>query len=208
MAGYVLSPNERKLVDNISVIDYYNTRVVPNRLDRKFYPLSVHKKAGICPFHPDTDPSFHIWPKSENNAYESFHCFGCKKSGTIVQFHQYWMKENYNKIMDKNAAMLDLAQLYGIELELDNNTGKLKVESPFDIARKKMGLLNEKENKTVSSTMNLTKFKKFNGEVKSKIEQMSQVYEVSDEQVVKMYHQIDLMLSESLAKNKEKSSNA
>lgn len=36
---------------------------------------------GLCPFHNEKTPSFHIYP--ENN---SFYCFGCNKGGSVYQF--------------------------------------------------------------------------------------------------------------------------
>ncbi len=33
-----------------------------------------------CPFHPDTRPSFHIYPDGH------YHCFGCRAHGTVVEF--------------------------------------------------------------------------------------------------------------------------
>lgn len=36
---------------------------------------------GLCPFHNEKTPSFHIYP--ENN---SFYCFGCNKGGGVFQF--------------------------------------------------------------------------------------------------------------------------
>jgi len=35
---------------------------------------------GRCPFHPDTRPSFHIYP----DGY--YHCFGCRSHGNVIDF--------------------------------------------------------------------------------------------------------------------------
>ena len=36
---------------------------------------------GLCPFHPEKTPSFHVNPERG-----FFHCFGCKTSGTVIDF--------------------------------------------------------------------------------------------------------------------------
>lgn len=36
--------------------------------------------SGRCPFHPDTRPSFHVYPDNH------FHCFGCGLHGSVVDF--------------------------------------------------------------------------------------------------------------------------
>jgi DNA primase len=36
---------------------------------------------GLCPFHPDTNPSFAVYP-----ATRSFYCFGCSKYGDVITF--------------------------------------------------------------------------------------------------------------------------
>jgi DNA primase len=36
---------------------------------------------GLCPFHPDRNPSLAIFP-----ATQTFHCFGCRKRGDVITF--------------------------------------------------------------------------------------------------------------------------
>lgn len=40
---------------------------------------------GLCPFHPEKTPSFHVYP-SEGSKPGFFHCFGCKKGGDALTF--------------------------------------------------------------------------------------------------------------------------
>lgn len=108
-----LSKNELKLQDSISILEYYNRFAVP--LENKFYALSEGRKAGLCPFHDETDASFHFW--EENKMY---HCFGCGRSGNIVKMHQEFEWIHHKRGIDKTQAMNELAQLFGVTLEAED----------------------------------------------------------------------------------------
>ncbi|MBC7783282.1 MAG: DNA primase [Burkholderiales bacterium] len=60
---------------------------------------------GLCPFHSEKTPSFHVHP---DRGY--FHCFGCKASGNAIDFV---MKRDRLEFFE---AMQVLAQQYNIEL--------------------------------------------------------------------------------------------
>ena len=60
---------------------------------------------GLCPFHNDKRPSFHV---SEGKGL--YHCFSCKASGDLFKFIQE--KQN----LDFNEALKYLAEKYNIEL--------------------------------------------------------------------------------------------
>ena len=90
MARFTVSVNEQKCIDNISLFDYYNTEIVPRR--QGFRKIMPERPSGICPFHADTDPSFHIWTEKK-----IYHCFGCHNSGNIVRLHMEWQKTEYSR---------------------------------------------------------------------------------------------------------------
>jgi len=48
---------------------------------RKNYNIQVRNNKSLCPFHIDTNPSLIFYPVTN-----TFHCFGCKKSGDVVEF--------------------------------------------------------------------------------------------------------------------------
>jgi DNA primase len=52
------------------------------------YGLKPNKHGFIlCPFHDDHSPSLKVYPKTN-----TFHCFGCGKSGDVIEFIQ--LKKN------------------------------------------------------------------------------------------------------------------
>lgn len=72
--------------------------------------LSLRKSGksfvGFCPFHPNTKtPAFYVYPDTQ-----SFHCFGCKASGTVFDF--LMRREG----IEFREALERLAQRAGVEL--------------------------------------------------------------------------------------------
>ncbi len=66
---------------------------------------------GLCPFHNEKTPSFHVHP---DRGY--FHCFGCKASGNAIDFV---MKRDRIEFVE---AMKQLAEQYNIELPKFGNS--------------------------------------------------------------------------------------
>ena len=73
---------------------------------RRFVPLKKAGKnfVGICPFHPDSDPSFSVSPQKQ-----MFICFGCRKAGSVFTFLM-----EYSKV-DFPTAVRSLAEEVGID---------------------------------------------------------------------------------------------
>ncbi len=69
MAGDTVS----QVKDRIDVVDLVGSRVQLRQAGRNF--------KGLCPFHNEKTPSFVVFPDSQ-----SYHCFGCGKSGDIFSF--------------------------------------------------------------------------------------------------------------------------
>ena len=189
--AFTLSVNEQKIVDNVSIPQYYNDNIVPNK--QGFRPISAERPSGICPFHSDTDPSFHFWKEKK-----AFHCFGCKTSGNVIRMHILWQKEFHKRYVDKNTAVKELAQMYGVELEVDE-TGEAKVESVFDIAKRKTASAQYESNGMDGDKMSIVKFRTFNNQVKNTI---SRSPYIDGETAARQYHKLDLTLSGYLAEVK------
>ncbi|KPV50582.1 DNA primase, partial [Kouleothrix aurantiaca] len=60
--------------ERIDVVDFISAYVNLRKTGRNF--------VGFCPFHPNTkSPAFYGFPEMQ-----SYHCFGCKASGTVFDF--------------------------------------------------------------------------------------------------------------------------
>lgn len=193
MAKYVMSINEQKIVDAVSIPQYYNERILPTKPGTNFRAISAERPSGLCPFHTDTDPSFHFWKEKK-----AFKCFGCGSAGNIIRMHILWEKENNNRFIDINTAIRELASLYGVELELDE-TGEVKVESVFEIAKRKADREQYNINIFDMKKISIAGFRTFNNQVKGNIAKNPYIL---GEQAAKQYHKLDVTLSAYLAEKK------
>lgn len=193
MAKYVMSVNEQKIVDSVSIPQYYNERIVPTKAGTNFRNIAAERPSGLCPFHTDTDPSFHFWKEKK-----AFKCFGCSTAGNVIRMHVLWEKEHNNRFIDTNTAVKELASLYNIELELDE-TGEVKVESVFEIAKRKGNREQYNVNPFDLKKMSIAGFRVYNNQVKANIDRNP--YMVG-EQAAKQYHKLDITLSGYLAERK------
>ncbi|MGB9033030.1 MAG: DNA primase, partial [Paeniglutamicibacter sp.] len=74
---------------------------------------------GLCPFHDERSPSFHVRPQ-----VGSFHCFGCGESGDVIAFLQKINHGTFSETVEQLAARV------GIELHYeDGGTGPRREET-------------------------------------------------------------------------------
>lgn len=73
-----------------------------------------HDFVGLCPFHSEKTPSFHIYTDTQ-----SFYCFGCGAGGDVITF----IKRIEN--LDYIEAVKLLAQRAGLEVPESSHDGKL-----------------------------------------------------------------------------------
>ena len=59
---------------------------------------------GLCPFHQEKTPSFTVNPNTR-----LFHCFGCRKNGTVIDFVMAYENLSYSD------AALKIAKRSGIQ---------------------------------------------------------------------------------------------
>ena len=72
------------------------------------------QKKGLCPFHDEKSPSFHVTP---SKGY--FHCFGCQVGGDVIAFVMKIDHLSFTETVER------LAERIGYTLRYDeNSTGK------------------------------------------------------------------------------------
>ncbi len=86
-----------KVKENVSI-----SAVIGNYIELK---KSGQGYVGLCPFHGEKTPSFHV---DETKGY--YYCFGCKASGDAIRFI-----EEYEKLSPVDAAKF-LAEKYGVDV--------------------------------------------------------------------------------------------
>ncbi len=90
------------------IVDYISKYVNLKKSGRDY--------SGLCPFHKEKSPSFHV-----SSEKQLFHCFGCGASGNLVQFVMR------TEGLDFVEALKLLAERAGIQLPEDN--GQNNIES-------------------------------------------------------------------------------
>ncbi|MBI5613397.1 DNA primase [Candidatus Gottesmanbacteria bacterium] len=94
----------------IDIVDFIGSRVKLSKAGRNF--------KGLCPFHSEKSPSFMVSPDRQ-----VFHCFGCGKGGSAIDF---LMELEH---LEFSEALVELAEKTGVALEHKASTtesGKLK----------------------------------------------------------------------------------
>lgn len=62
---------------------------------------------GLCPFHDERSPSFHIRPQ-----LGTFHCFGCGESGDVIAFIQKMDHSSFTETVELLAARINFELHY------------------------------------------------------------------------------------------------
>jgi DNA primase len=85
--------------ERIDIVEFISAYVPLRKAGRNF--------VGFCPFHPNSrTPAFTVFPDTQ-----SYHCFGCKASGTVFDF--LIQREG----LDFKDALEQLAQRAGVQLK-------------------------------------------------------------------------------------------
>jgi len=76
-------------------------------------PAGVGSLKGLCPFHDEKSPSFHVRP-----TVGLWHCFGCSEGGDVISFVQKVDHLSFAEAVERLAARL------GMELRYEDDGGK------------------------------------------------------------------------------------
>jgi DNA primase len=64
-------------------------------------PAGVGSLKGLCPFHDERTPSFHVRPQAAH-----WHCFGCNEGGDVIDFVQKVDHLGFTEAVERLAARL------------------------------------------------------------------------------------------------------
>ena len=84
---------------SVNIVDIVSSYIPLTKKGKNYF--------GVCPFHPDSDPSFCV---SEQK--QIYTCFSCKASGNVIHFVMNYenisFKESLKLIADKSGISLDI----------------------------------------------------------------------------------------------------
>ena len=89
-------------------------------------PHGRNELFACCPFHNEKTPSFTVTPSTG-----LFYCFGCKTSGTVIQFEQQMFGLSYGQAVEK------LANQYGIDREMRPTSESILLMRKYNKVKKK-----------------------------------------------------------------------
>ena len=75
-------------------------------------PAGVGSLKGLCPFHDEKTPSFHVRPQ-----VGLYHCFGCGEGGDVISFVQRVDGLSFTESVERLAGRI------GLELRYEDDTG-------------------------------------------------------------------------------------
>lgn len=183
------SANEQLVIDTVKFFEFYNDYVIPlnqfkKQKEHSFSPMSESRNTGLCPFHTDTDPSFHWW-----KGKKVFKCFGCGVSGDVIRILTLIRQNYYGDKITVKQAVDELALKYGVEI---NEEEGYAVQSPFDRARELM--FNKNAYKIPKGTFSLAEYRQLNNRVRNG--------HFPSHVKVQNYAQLDLVASVALSNHK------
>lgn len=106
MAGRIRQADVEELKHRVNIADVIGDHV-------QLKSAGVGSLKGLCPFHDERSPSFHVRPQ---NGY--YHCFGCGESGDVYSFVQKMDHLSFTEAIERLAARINF------ELHYEESTGK------------------------------------------------------------------------------------
>ncbi len=111
MAGRIRQSDIEEVKARINIADVVGDYV-------SLRPAGVGSLKGLCPFHDERSPSFHVRPQ-----VGMYHCFGCGESGDVYSFLQKMDHVSFTEAVERLAGKVGLTLHYedgGATPELGN----------------------------------------------------------------------------------------
>ncbi|RWR25545.1 DNA primase [Agrococcus lahaulensis] len=115
MAGRIRRADIDELRSRISIVD-----VVAEHVTLK--TAGVGSMKGLCPFHDERTPSFHVRP-----AVGRYHCFGCGEDGDAFQFVMAMDHTSFQETVERFAAQLGYTLHYEDGKPQEETSGRLRL---------------------------------------------------------------------------------
>ena len=100
MAGRIRRSDIDEVRSRANVADVVGTHVALRR-------AGVDSLKGLCPFHDEKSPSFHVRP---NSGY--YHCFGCGEGGDVFTFLQKLEHLTFQESVERVAEQVNYTLTY------------------------------------------------------------------------------------------------
>ena len=115
MAGRIRRSDIDEVRSRISIVDVVGEHVT-------LKTAGVGSMKGLCPFHDERTPSFHVRP-----AVGRYHCFGCGEDGDVFQFVMAMDHTSFAETVERFAAQLGYTLHYEDGKPQEETSGRLRL---------------------------------------------------------------------------------
>ncbi|ERG63337.1 hypothetical protein L332_02575 [Agrococcus pavilionensis RW1] len=115
MAGRIRRSDIDELRSRISIVDVVGEHVT-------LKSAGVGSMKGLCPFHDERTPSFHVRP-----AVGRYHCFGCGEDGDVFQFVMAMDHTSFQETVERFAAQLGYTLHYEDGKPQEETSGRVRL---------------------------------------------------------------------------------
>lgn len=113
--------NDVQLIKSrLDIVEFIGDKVKLRKAGRNYI--------GLCPFHSEKTPSFHVSRERQN-----YHCFGCGKGGDIFTFVMETEGYNFQQALNVLAERAGVSISYSSKERTDNFKNKERVKNLYDV---------------------------------------------------------------------------
>jgi DNA primase len=100
MAGRIRSSDVDEVKSRTNIVDVVSDQVA-------LKSAGADSQKGLCPFHDERSPSFHVRP-----SLGYYHCFGCGESGDAISFLQRMDHLSFSEAVERLAERIGYVLTY------------------------------------------------------------------------------------------------